>query len=103
MRSMHDRIAERGDPTEVHASRADLDEEQGVETSQRGGVDAQEVGRDDALGLGLDELLPCWPRPVWCRFDTGCAKNAPNGRSCDLVAESGEFAMDAAVTPRGVL
>jgi len=46
------------DSGKVHASGVDLDEEQYVETAQGGGVDAEEVGRDQGVGLAGNELAP---------------------------------------------
>jgi len=56
---------------------------------------------------------PCWPEPR-TRFsartglpsagvDAAGLEDLPHGRRCDLYAESGQFAMDPAIPPVGVL
>ena len=60
-----------GDPGEVHLAGSDLDDEQDVVSAQGCGVDAREVGRDDACGLGSGELDPGWSGPIADRVDAG--------------------------------
>ncbi len=48
----------RGDPDQMHSACGDFDDEQNVEPAQERGVDTGEVGGDDRLGLGADELAP---------------------------------------------
>src|SRR6266702_4836325 len=56
---------------------------------------------------------PCWPEPR-TRFsartglpsagvDAAGLEDLPHGRRCDLYAESGQFAVDPAISPAGVL
>jgi hypothetical protein len=54
----------RGDAAQVHAAGAVLDEYQDVEALEQDGVYVQEADREDAGGLGCQELAPCWPGPA---------------------------------------
>mgnify|MGYP000993723073 CR=1 FL=1 len=92
-----------GAPAEVQAAGADLDEEQDVEALEGGGVDTAEVGDDHGSGLGADELRPGGPGPVGGGVDAGVAEDLPHARGGDLVAQAGQFAVDAPVAPRRVL
>ncbi len=47
-----------GDARQVHAPGVMLDEEQHVQAAQEYGIDVEEVGREDRLGLGGQERLP---------------------------------------------
>ena len=92
-----------GDPGEVDAAGVDLDEEQHVEAAQQHGVDGEEVRRDHGAGLGADERRPRRARPLRGRVPSGVAEDPPHRRRRDPMAELGEFAVDAPVTPRRVL
>jgi hypothetical protein len=48
----------RGDAGQVSAAGAVLDDDQRVEAAEQHGVDVDEIGGDDAAGLGGKELLP---------------------------------------------
>ena len=63
----------------------------------------QEVAGDDGVGLGCEELPPRRALTAGCWVDAGRVKDVPDGRCSDGVAEAGEFAVDAAVSPSGVL
>ncbi len=93
----------RGDPTEMHTTRTDLDEEQHMEPAERRGVDAREVGRDDALRLGSDELRPRGSRPFWGRVDPRSPQDRPDRRRGDPIADAAQLAMHTPVTPGWVL
>ena len=94
-------VANRKVTPEVHPARADLDEEQHVEPSEGGGVDAQEVGRDDRLRLGADELGPGRSRTRLDRADPSLAEDLPYRRGSDVVAESAELTVDPSVAHVG--
>jgi hypothetical protein len=62
-----------GDPGEVEAAGAVLDEDQGVQALERDGLEVEEVGCDDAVGLGGEELpLDGRPRIVVIFLEYGC-------------------------------
>jgi hypothetical protein len=88
-----------GDPSEMHPSRADLDEEQHMEASQRRGVHAREVRREDPLRLGSDELCPSRSRPPGCRVEPIRPQDRPHRRLGDPVTNAAQLAMHAPVTP----
>ncbi|MEU4742512.1 hypothetical protein AB0G02_18895 [Actinosynnema sp. NPDC023658] len=91
-----------GDSGDVQAPGVVLDERQGVEPSTEHGVEAEEAGRDYALGLG-DGKRPSDRTTTWCRVDARVVQDPPDGRVTDVVTESGQFTLDSAVTPSWVV
>ena len=67
------------DPSEVHATGVDLDDEQDVEPAQECRVDTREVSGDDPRRLGPNELDPRWPGPIASRVDARGAQDLPHG------------------------
>ena len=65
-----------GDPAEVHASAADLDEEQQVEPAQQDGIDGCEVASHGCLGP--EELGPRHLRSRGCGFNAGVLEDLPD-------------------------
>jgi len=63
------------------------------------GVNAEEVCRDQGLGLGSDELVPARSGAIRCRFATGLPQDLPYGGSCDAVPEPAYFTMNTPVPP----
>src|SRR3954452_11934007 len=47
--------------------------------------------------------VPRWSGPSGRGVDVGVVQDGPDGGGADLVAESGEFAVDASVPPRRIL
>lgn len=92
-----------GDAGEVDAAGAVLDEDQRVQAPQRHGVEVQEVGGGDAVGLGGQELPPGWAGALRGGFDVGGVEDLPDRGWGDRVAEAGEFALYPAVAPAAVL
>ncbi len=90
-----------GDPGEDHLPGVHLDEEQDVVAAQERGVHGEEVARD--RGLGVQELSPGHVGAVRRRVDAFVGEDLPDGCLGDLVAETGEFALYAAVPPGRVL
>ena len=93
----------RGDPEKVDASGGVFDDEQNMKPSEQRGVDAGEVCSTDTFSLRANELCPGGSGPITGRVDTGGAQDLPNGGRGDGVPESLEFAVDASVSPTGVL
>jgi hypothetical protein len=60
-----------GDPGEVHAAAAVLDNDEQVEPAEEDGVDVGEVDRADRLALSCQELAPGRSRPQCGRIDAG--------------------------------
>jgi len=92
-----------GDPCEVDPACGDFDHEQDVEPVQERGVDTREVGGNDRLRLGADELRPGRSGAVATRVDACGAQDLPHGRRSNSATETVDFAVDPAVAPRRVL
>ncbi|MFI9811355.1 hypothetical protein [Saccharothrix variisporea] len=92
-----------GDAGDVQASGVVFEERQRVEACAEHGVEMEEVRCDDALGLGGEELPPGRAATAGCRVDARVVQDLPDGRVGDVVAESGQFALDAPMTPSWVL
>jgi hypothetical protein len=87
----------RGDAEDVYPAAGVLDDEERVELAQRDRVEVKQVAGQDRPGLRLKELRPGRTGPARrgigpCRVD-----DLPHGGAADLEAESGEFAVDAAI------
>ncbi|WP_246107765.1 hypothetical protein [Saccharothrix saharensis] len=80
-----------------------LEERQRVEAFAEHSVEVEEVGRDDALGLGGEQFSPGRAGAAWRRVDAGVVQDLPDRRMGDPVAESSQFALDSAVAPPWVL
>jgi hypothetical protein len=80
-----------------------LDDEERVEPIQGDRVDVEQVAGQDRLCLRSEELRPGRTGPARRGVDPGGVQDFPDGGGADLVAETGEFAVDAAIPPGGVL
>jgi hypothetical protein len=85
----------RGDPGQVSAAGAVLDDDQGVDAPQQHGVRMDEIGREDAAGLRGQELLPGRARTAGRRIDPGVMQDLSHRGRRDPVAELDEFALHA--------
>ena len=63
----------------------------------------EQVAGEDGVRLGPQELAPRWSGPPRRRVDAGVVQDGPDGGGADLVAEAGEFAVDASISPCRVL
>ena len=90
-----------GDAGDVEATGAVFEERDGVEACAEHGVEVEEVGRDDALGLGGQELAPAWSGSAWGRLEAGGVQDLPDGGRRYRVSQSGEFTLDPSVAPLG--
>jgi hypothetical protein len=79
-----------------------LEKNEGVEALAEHGVDMEEVSRDDALGLRGKGLLPGGTGSSRGRVDASGVQDFPDGRCGGPVSESGQFALNASVSPLGV-
>jgi hypothetical protein len=79
----------------MDAAGAVLDDDQGVEAPRQHGVHVDEVDRQDAAGLGSQELLPGRARAAGRGIDPGRVQNLPHRGSSDPVTEPDEFALRA--------
>src|SRR5215213_5048818 len=80
-----------------------LDDEERVQTAQGEGVEVEQVACEDRVRLGPQELRPGRSGSPRRRVDAGGVQDVPDGGGADLVAEAGEFAVDASISPGGVL
>ena len=87
----------------MHPAGADLDEEQDMEPAECRGVDAREVGRDDAFRLGADELRPGGSGPFGGRVDSRGPQDRPHRRRGDRIADTAQFALYAPIPSLWVL
>jgi hypothetical protein len=92
-----------GDAEDVDAAGAVFDDEECLEPVQGDRVEVEQVAGQDAVGLGVEELRPGRPGPARCGVDARGVEDGPYGGGADDVAESGEFAVDAAVPPGRIL
>ncbi len=96
--TMEDAVGVPGDTEQVGAPAGVLDGEQDVEPLEHHGVDGEEIRRQDALGLGSQELGPgrastrCWSRAM-------AAEDSAHGRRPDPDAELGQLALDTHTAP----
>ena len=67
------------------------------------GVEVEQVAGEYRVRLGPQELGPRWPGSARRWVDAGAVQDVPDGGGADLVAEAGEFAVDAAVSPGRIL
>jgi hypothetical protein len=87
---------------EVDAAAGELDEEEDVEPGQPDGVDGEEVGGQDLVGMLADELVPGALAAAWSREQAVAAEDLADGEVRAAMAEAEEFALDAAVAPARV-
>ncbi len=66
------------------------------------GVEVKEVRCDDALGLGGEEFPPGGTGAAWCWVDACVVQDLPDRRGGDAMSEADQFALDAAVSHRGL-
>jgi hypothetical protein len=91
-----------GDTEQVGAPAGVLNGEQDVEPLEHHRVDREEVRRQDALGLGSQELGPgrastrCWSQAM-------AAEHSPHRRRPDPDAELGQLSLDTYAAPATVL
>src|SRR5438552_10340095 len=93
----------RSDSGEPHPAGSDLDEEQHIETTQRDGVDAEEVTRHNACRLGPDEGPPRRGRAPRRGMDAMTSQDAADRTGRDSPAQTGEFPLDPLIAPSRVV
>jgi hypothetical protein len=93
----------RGDAQDVYPAGGVFDDEERVEPVQGDRVEGEQVAGQDRVRLGPQELGPRWSGSARRWVDAGRVQDLPDGRGADLVAEAGEFAVDASVSPRRIL
>jgi hypothetical protein len=91
----------RGHTQDADPASGVLDDEERVEPVQGDGVEVEQVAGQDGFGLGVEELRPGRSDSSRCGIDAGCVEDLPYGGGAGLVAESGEFAVDAPIPQVG--
>ncbi|WP_179118173.1 hypothetical protein [Saccharothrix sp. ALI-22-I] len=92
-----------GDAGDVKASGAVFEEHQCVQAPAEHGIEVEEVRRDDALGLGGEELPPGRTGAAGCRVDARGMQDLPDRRGGAPVAEPGRLALASSVAPPRIL
>ena len=90
-----------GDAEHVDPAGGVLGDGEAVQPCQRDGLGVEEVNRQDAGGLCLEELVPARAGSPRCGVDTGLLQDGPHGRRRDLAAQPRQFPGDAPVAPGG--
>jgi hypothetical protein len=94
-----------GDAEDVDGAGAYLYDEQRVEALQADGVEMEEIGGEQAAGLGLEKVGPLAVRRLAARrgAETGGTQPPPDGGGADFVPEAAQFTVYAPESPSGVL
>jgi hypothetical protein len=92
-----------GDAEDVDAAGGVLDDEERVQPTEGDGVDMKQVAGQDPERVGSKELGPRGAVASGEGSIPALCKICPDGGGADLVAEAGEFAVDASISPGGIL
>ena len=71
-----------------------LDHDENVEAAQEHGVHVGEVDRENAVGLGGQELAPGWPGSSGRWIEPRVLEDRPDGRGGDGVAEANQLSLN---------
>jgi hypothetical protein len=91
-----------GDAGQADLAGVVLDDDKRVYAPQENGVHVHEIGREDAAGLGGQEVLPGRAAAAGRRIDPGVVQDLPDRGGGDLVAEPDELASHAPVPHVGL-
>ncbi|MEA2259786.1 MAG: hypothetical protein QOJ51_2611 [Acidobacteriaceae bacterium] len=78
-------------------------DEKDVESAQRDGVEGEEVGGQQPPGLSPQEGSPPGVCSAWCRSETDSGQDPTDRARPHAVSQSGEFPLDAPITPGRIL
>jgi len=81
----------------------ELDEHEDAKGAQPGGLDGEEVARDDVLRLGPQELAPGWTGPSRGWTEPDGPEQGPDRRRADADPELAQLALDPDAPPAWVL
>ncbi len=87
----------------MHATAAELDEEEHVQASEPERLDGEEVAGDHRLRLRTEELAPAQASPGAGGRHAGLPQDLPNRRRSDLHAHTGQLTNDPLIPPAWVL
>jgi len=91
------------DAEDVHAAGGVLDDEDRVQPVHGDRVEVKQVAGQDRMCLRPQKRAPRRSGPSRRRVDAGGVQDSPDGGGSDLVAEPRELAVDASISPGGVL
>ena len=91
-----------GDTEDVHPTRLDLHDEQHVQAPAEGGVDVEEVTRQEPGRLGAEEGSPGVARSLRCGRNVALPEDRANGSRRHGDAHPGKLTLDASVAPQRV-
>jgi hypothetical protein len=89
-----------GDACEVNAAGAVLNDDQGIDAPEEHGIHVHEVGRQDAAGLRLQELLPGRAGAAGRRVEPGIMQDLPDRGGSDRGGRAGRVRLARAGAPR---
>jgi hypothetical protein len=92
-----------GDAADVHGPGLDLHHEPDIHAPEQDRVDMQKIARQDASGLGGQELPPRRRRTARRGPSPSGGLDPADRPLTDPVAQPGQLALDAAVPPARVL
>jgi hypothetical protein len=92
-----------GDAEDVDPPGRNLHDGQHVQPPQCDGVDVEEVGCREPARLGAQERPPVGVQLARGGADPRAGERAAGGAGADPMAEADEFALDAPVSPAGIL
>src|SRR3954470_17825940 len=82
-----------GDAEEVDPAGEYLHHDQDIDPAQSDGVEVEEVGGQQPVGLGTQELPPTGVHTAGRRPGSGAGEDPADGASADPVAEAEQFAL----------
>jgi hypothetical protein len=91
------------DTEDVHSAAGVLDDEEHVQPAQGDRVEVKQVAGQDHVRLRPRELGPRLPGSPRRGVDADAVQDVPDGGGANLVAEAGEFAVNTAAAPGGIL
>src|SRR5215472_7225528 len=92
-----------GHPQDVHTPGRHLHDEQHIQAPEQDRVDREEITRQQALSLGAQERPPGGIHAAGSRPAPASPQDPADGRLADMMAETGQLAVDPAVSPGRVL
>lgn len=97
-------VRSEGDYGEMHASCAELDEEQDVDGFQEEGFDREEVAGQNVILMASEEATPgTVPPPLGCWRQAVALEDGADGRVSEAMTDLGQLTLDAPVAPAGII
>jgi hypothetical protein len=93
----------RGHARDVHVAGFRLHEEQHVEPFQGDGVDVEQIGGRDPVGVRFQERPPGGVGTPGCGWDPPLFQDSADRALSDAVARAPQLAVDSPVSPAGII